>query len=183
MILAGDEFARTQDGNNNAYCQDNETTWLDWGLAQDNASLLAFTRRLTQVRERFPILRGPHFLSGDVGNESEFKDVCWIHPSGREMQPDDWEQHGDRCFAMMVDGRARASDASKNGGDECLLLIFNGSDNAVTFTLPDVAGGQIWQRVLDTGDPNAADMRWGAGQTLETGARSLALLQLDLPHP
>ena len=100
MILGGDEFGRTQKGNNNAYCQDDEISWVDWeGIKEDGQSLIAFTRKLIRLRDSLPILRRGRFLSGEYNPELEVKDVTWINASGREMQQSDWEDTKMHCSA------------------------------------------------------------------------------------
>src|SRR3712207_3473150 len=108
MILAGDEFARTQQGNNNAYCQDNDISWIDWeGIDEDGVELLEFTRKLIQLRQNLPILRRVRFLSGIYNEELDVKDVTWLTPAGDEMTPENWEDPNARCISILLDGRAQ----------------------------------------------------------------------------
>jgi isoamylase len=88
MLLAGDEFGRTQGGNNNAYCQDNEISWLDWDIEEKGRSLIRFVQQLTGLRERYPILRRSRFLTGEYNEELAVKDVTWINAAGTEMRPE-----------------------------------------------------------------------------------------------
>jgi isoamylase len=113
MVLAGDEFRRTQRGNNNAYCQDNEIAWVDWTLADRHADLVAFVRMLTKLRHTYPILHRTRFLTGEYDADLDVKDVTWIEPGGNEIGIGAW---GDlRCFGMRVDGRAQPTGIHRIG--------------------------------------------------------------------
>ena len=177
MLLAGDEFRRTQDGNNNAYCQDNELTWFDWSLRETNADLVAFVQRLTTLRHEYPILRRSRFLTGAYDSELNVKDVTWIDPNGSELSPDTWGEK--RCFGMRIDGRAQATGIHKLGQDATLLIVFNAYHDPVPFTVPETTGGTGWSLVLDTtqtGDVAAATRTFGS--TADAAARSLQLYAL-----
>jgi isoamylase len=177
MLLAGDEFRRTQDGNNNAYCQDNTLTWIDWTLRDAHADLVAFVQRLTDIRRTFPILRRGRFLTGAYDPELNVKDVTWIDADGSEIAPDHW---GDkRCFGMRVDGRAQPTGIHKLGEDATLLIIFNGFHEDIPFTVPDTSGGTGWSLLLDTAQPaGEAHTPVAFGATTLAAARSLQLLWL-----
>ncbi|WP_027134971.1 glycogen debranching protein GlgX [Geminicoccus roseus] len=150
MLMAGDEFARTQGGNNNAYCQDNEISWVDWNIAERGEKLIAFVKKLTKLRRDFPILRRNRFLTGHYDEDLDVKDVTWINANGSEMQGEDWDNGNTKCFGMMVDGRARATGLRKRGEDVSLLIVFNGYHDLVEFTLPPCAGGDKWELLVDT---------------------------------
>lgn len=107
MLLAGDEFSRTQQGNNNVYCQDNELGWIHWDIDDEGRSLLAFTRRVIKLRKAYPILRRGRFLVGDYDEELEVKDVTWLSPDGSEMEEDQWQDSNAKCIGMLLDGRAQ----------------------------------------------------------------------------
>ena len=109
MILAGDEFGRTQQGNNNAYCQDNETSWVDWDRAGQHSQLTDVVRRLIALRGEIPMLRQNRFLTGEVVDDSGFKDVTWLAPSGAELTDEQWTDPQFRCFGMLLYGSVRAS--------------------------------------------------------------------------
>jgi isoamylase len=149
MMLAGDEFARTQRGNNNAYCQDNEISWLDWHLSNEGASLQQFVRTLAALRARFPILRRRRFLTGAYDEEFGIKDVTWVHPSGKEMTQEDWTAET-RCFGMLMDGRSQAQGLHERGTDATLLVIFNSHHQPAEFVLPPCNGARAWELTLDT---------------------------------
>src|SRR5258706_247180 len=115
MTLAGDEFARTQNGNNNAYCQDNELSWLGWKHDERAERLIRFVKRLTSLRHRFPILRQKRFLSGVYNEELGVKDVTWVSASGEEMSEAQWKDPHTRCFGMLLDGRAQQTGIKQRG--------------------------------------------------------------------
>ena len=160
MILAGDEMGRTQNGNNNAYCQDNEIAWLDWDkLADkergaDDRALVAFTRKLIALRQTYPMLRRGRFLAGAYNAELDVKDVTWMTPAADEMGEAHWTDSNTRCFGMLLDGRAQPSGIRKRGEDATLLLVFNAHHEAVEFELPQVPGGDLWCCLIDTNRPD-----------------------------
>jgi glycogen operon protein len=187
MLLAGDEFARTQGGNNNAYCQDNEISWVDWTLAEKHAAQVRFVQSLTVLRRRYPILRRNRFLSTVVNEAIGVKEVTWIHVSGAEMRDEDWLDTSTPCFGMLLDGRAQVTGIKQRGQDATMLLIVNSHHDAVPFTLP-AAGDDLaharWSLLLDTQfsmPAHTADNEYGAGDVYSVAARSLLLLKLKLP--
>ena len=153
MLLAGDEFSRTQQGNNNVYCQDNELGWIDWNLDQDGRDLLKFTRRLIALRRSYPILRRGRFLVGEYNEELGVKDVTWLCPTGEEMTAEQWDDPHARCLGMLLDGRAQPTGIRRSGDDATLLLLFNAHHDAVNFCLPGVAQGSCWHCLIDTHRP------------------------------
>ena len=158
MLLGGDEFGRTQKGNNNAYCQDNEISWVDWeGIKEEGQSLIVFTRKLIRLRHSLPILRRGRFLTAEYNPALEVKDVTWINASGKEMQKSDWEDGKMRCFGMLVDGRAQTSGIKRRASDVTLLIVVNGYYDLVKFTLPEFVGGNQWLTFIDTNDPDRSD--------------------------
>jgi glycogen operon protein len=186
MLTAGDEFARTQRGNNNAYCQDNEISWVDWALAEDNIAQVRFVQSLTALRRRYPILRRNRFLSTVVNEAIGVKEVTWVNAAGAEMQEEDWT-NGARCFGMLLDGRAQVTGIKQRGQDATMLLILNSHHDGVPFTLPgagDDSAHALWALVLDTQFSDAAQTAendYSAGDVYEVAARSLLLLKLKLP--
>ncbi|WP_457093717.1 glycogen debranching protein GlgX, partial [Microvirga sp. P5_D2] len=157
MLLAGDEFGRTQKGNNNAYAQDNEISWIDWeGVDEDGAELFEFTRRLIQLRQSLPILRRGRFLSGVYNEELDLKDVTWLTPAGDEMTPEQWEDSHARCISILLDGRAQPTGIRRRGTDVTLLLILNAHHDVVKCKLPEVTGGKGWMCLVDTNKPELA---------------------------
>ena len=180
MIVAGDEFARTQRGNNNAYCQDNEISWLDWNLAKQNQAQIAFVQRLIALRHKYPVLRRSRFLTGEYNEELKLKDVTWINANGSEMQGSQWADPNMRCVGMLMDGRAQTSGVKQLGHDATLLLVLNVYQDVVQFTLPKCVGGDQWSLLLDT---NIPDLVEGSVFKMETPyavtAHSLLLFELQ----
>ncbi len=180
MLLGGDEFGRTQGGNNNAYCQDNEISWLDWSIGKKGEALIRFVRKLTGLRHQYPTLRRTRFLTAEFNQELGLKDVTWINANGEEMQGVDWDDANMRCFGMLMDGRAQVSGIRKRGHDATLLVIINGYHEAVGFTLPESPGGSGWTLLADTNAPDLEDgARFAFGDSYEVTARSLLLLLLQ----
>ncbi|MDH1265207.1 glycogen debranching protein GlgX, partial [Pseudomonas sp. GD03944] len=156
MLLAGDEFGRTQHGNNNAYCQDNELSWLDWDIDEEGNALLTFCQRAIALRRRYPILRRRRFLVGHYNEELGVKDVTWLAPDGEEMTEAHWHDNEARCMGMLMDGRAQPTGVKRSGADATLLLLLNAHHDSRTFQLPEVAGGKRWICLIDTHE-TAAD--------------------------
>ena len=167
MLLAGDEFARTQAGNNNAYCQDNEVSWIDWEkIGPEERDLAEFTQRLILLRSALPILTRGRFLTGAYDEEFGVKDVTWLRPDGGEMTRENWADGLALSLAVLVDGRAQASGIHRRGGDATLLVLYNAYHDLVSFTLPESVGGAAWTRLLDTNLSDAQD-----AESFETGSR------------
>ena len=179
MLVAGDEFARTQQGNNNAYCQDNEISWVDWGRQKNGRTLIRFMQRLTKLRRDIPTLRRTRFLTGKQNGELGVKDVTWLNASGGEMRDEDWSNQGNRCFGMLIDGRAQPTGIRQRGGDPTVLLVFNAHHDVVPFTLPQHAGGNQWVRLVDTNlQDNEESWEFKSGDTYLATARSLLVFAL-----
>ncbi len=180
MLLAGDELGRTQQGNNNAYCQDDEISWVDWDIRRKGRGLIRFTQKLTALRHRYPILRRNRWL-GTVQNEDlDVKDVTWINPNGGEMQNEAWEDSNSRCIGMLLDGRAQETGIRQRGQNATLLIVFNSYHDMVQFTLPECPGGTEWELILDTNLPD--DNRYAifnTGDAYDVTCRSLLLFALQ----
>jgi glycogen operon protein len=186
MLLAGDEFGNTQYGNNNAYCQDNEDiTWLDWeGCTDDDRALTEFTRRCIALRNAYPILRRSRFFVGQHNPELDVKDVTWVDPRGLEKEQESWNDPGERCFGMVLDGRAQPTGIVRPGSDATLLLILNAYHDVVPFALPEVAGGTHWRCLVDSNIPERADEPvFASGEQYEVTGRSLLLFVLQNGEP
>src|SRR5689334_7490473 len=125
MLLAGDEIGRTQKGNNNAYCQDNEISWVDWQTAEAGASLIDFVRKLIALRHAFPILRRSRFLTGEHNADLGVKDVRWLTPATTDLGGEQWQDPLARCFGMLIDGRAQATGIKRASMDATVLLVLN----------------------------------------------------------
>jgi len=156
MLLGGDEFGRTQQGNNNAYCQDNDISWFDWNLGEADERLLAFTRRVIKLRRDYPILRRSRFLTGEHDKELDIRDVVWIATSGAEMAQADWTNGWARCFGALLDGRCRKTAIKRYGEDDSVLIILNSYEGEVDFKLPRTTAGAKWSLLLDTGNPDGS---------------------------
>ncbi len=179
MLLAGDEFARTQNGNNNAYCQDDEISWLHWDLQEKEQDLVAFTRRLMAMRHHYPILRRNLFLSGQYNEELGVKDLTWINANGSEMQQESWGDPNMRCFGMLLDGRAQTTGIKQRGREATLLIVINDYHDLVEFTLPECPGGDTWKLLVDTNlSDNSENGTFAVGEVYGVTARSLLVLAL-----
>jgi glycogen operon protein len=150
MILAGDEFARTQKGNNNAYCQDNEISWVDWKLAKKNEEQIKLVRELTSIRDRYPVLRRNRFLTGVYNEEMGVKDVTWLQSSGEEMTEEKWKDANLHSLGVIFDGRAQSTGLRERGSDATVLLLINGHHEDVEFTMPQAIEGDEWHLLLQT---------------------------------
>jgi len=179
MILAGDEFGHTQGGSNNAYAQDNDTTWLNWlGISAEGRALREFVRKLIATRQSFPVLHRSRFVIGNVNEELDVKDVSWLAPSGREMATADWDNSATRCFGMLLDGRAQETGVKRQGSDATLLLIYNAHHESVEFILPEVPQGRAWARLIDTHAPDVTLTVYPFGHSLKVAGRSMLALGL-----
>ncbi|WP_293783477.1 glycogen debranching protein GlgX [uncultured Aeromicrobium sp.] len=183
MILHGDELGRTQGGNNNAYCQDNEIAWVDWQLGESETSLLAFTRALTAFRRRHPVFRRRRFFQGKpVRKADELRDIAWFTPSAEEMQEHNWDDDFGRSVAVFLNGDALA-DRDERGVriiDDSFLLAFNAYYEDIAFTLPDGEYASRWSVVVDTASgivqqPGVETLE--ASEQLTVPGRSLIVLQ------
>jgi len=184
MLWAGDEIGRTQRGNNNAYCQDNEISWMDWKLERSKRDLLDFTQLLIQLFHQHPVLRRRVFFQGRRIRGSEVKDLAWFKPDGKEMTDDDWNNGFARCLGLRLAGDAiEEVDARGNRIlDDTLLILLNAHHEPVNFVLPAHRRKLRWQVVFDTKEEKIRRrqrlIRGGNEYPLE--ARSMVLLRL--PH-
>jgi glycogen operon protein len=183
MLQAGDESGRSQQGNNNAYCQDNEMSWVDWKLDRPRRELLEFTRRLIHLFHQHPVLRRRKFFQGRKIRGSEVKDLTWFRPDGKEMTDEDWEDWRAHCVGLRLAGDAIEevdSRGNRTVGDT-LLILLNAHHEILPFVLPAHRARVRWEVVVDTreatGKPRRRRLLRG-GQTYELEARSLVLLRL-----
>jgi len=144
MILAGDEFGRTQQGNNNAYCQDNEINWIDWSLRQKDAEFLAFVKSVVALRQSEPVLRLRKFVEGD----SDSITAAWSDPEGKPMQDHQWQESYVRCVSLMLTDKT-ATDSAKH-----LLIVFNASKDSMDVRFPESVADNLWQCRLNTSQEN-----------------------------
>jgi len=168
MILGGDEIGRTQSGNNNAYCQDSEISWVDWDIGESGSALCAFTRDLISIVEANPILRRRDFFTGkSVGDQA--RDVTWVRPDGEMMTDDDWKDSENRSIGMLLPGRA-ADEVDTRGRlvkSDSLLLLLNASTRSRSWTLPRLEWPGRWEELLSTARPGEQ------GRTVRTPAVNL----------
>ncbi len=183
MICGGDERGRTQRGNNNAYCQDNELSWFDWKLDHSDRKLLAFTQQLIALRQAHPVFRRRRFFHGRHIRGAEVKDLSWFRPDGKEMTDEDWNKGYVRCLGLRLSGDALEETDSKGRPllDDTFLLLLNAHHEPLPFTLPAHRRGVRWQLVLDTvatiHDKKRVTLLKG-GECYDLETRSLVLLRL-----
>jgi len=178
MLLGGDERGRTQQGNNNAYCQDNEITWFDWSAADED--LLAYTRRLIAFRKEHPVFRRRRFLAGKEASE-----LGWFTPAGAPMTGSDWANPGALSVAIYLDGSDdpdRAEDGTPMVDDD-FLVFFNAWWEALDFVIPATREGAVWLAEIDSYDPAAAAAapKRHAGDRVTVAPRSVTVLRGPLP--
>ena len=184
MLLAGDEFGRTQRGNNNAYCQDNDISWVDWNIPDWGKAQAALVKRLIALRQKYPILHRGRFFTGQEIDGLGVKDVTWINATGAEMQGDEWGDGGMRCFGMLIDGRAQATGIRRPGQDTTMLIALNAHHGMVGFTLPECTNGAGWELLLDTNVPeDPRKQTFAIGEEYLVNGRSLLLFALTPEKP
>jgi glycogen operon protein len=180
MVVAGDELGRTQRGNNNAYCQDNEISWVDWDRPREHQGFLRFVQRMIRIRQEHPLLRRRRFFQGRSIRGGGVKDILWLTPEGREMTDREWTQDFARSLAVYLAGEAlEESDARGHRlQDDNFLLLLNAHHDDLEFLLPEMRAGSGWQVLLDTGFEQglAVDGRFSTGERYRLGGRALALL-------
>jgi len=186
MLCGGDELGRTQRGNNNAYCQDNDISWYDWKLDRMNQGLLNFTKNLIDFRKRHPVLRRRRFFQGRHIRGSEVKDVSWFRPDGKEMSDHDWNAGYAKSLALRLSGDAIAERDEKGRPitDDTLLILLNAHHEPLAFTLPAHKRGVKWQPLFDTAvDAGTEKLVYvlKGGERYELDARSIAVLRLSEP--
>jgi glycogen operon protein len=175
MIAHGDELGRTQQGNNNAYCHNNELTWVDWSLGEEARSLLEFTRRVFELRRSNPVFRRRRFFAGDPVARTGAKDVTWLRPGGGEMSAADWADPKNRVLGMLIHGEAsdELDERGRPNRGDTLLLLLNGGGRSRAFQLPTIKGAGAWCEVVNTSRPGTR--RHSEGR-LNLVAHSLILL-------
>ncbi|HTI16476.1 MAG TPA: glycogen debranching protein GlgX [Trinickia sp.] len=180
MLLAGDEFGRTQQGNNNAYCQDNEISWVDWeGIDEDGRALREFVVKLTTLRHTLPVLRRGRFLTGAFNEELQLSEVKWMSPAGVELTSQQWDDPPMKCFGVLIDGRAQVSGIRKPASDATLLLVLNAHHDVVEFKLPEIPGSDQWSCLIDTNVPVREELpEFESGDIYQVTGHSLLLFAL-----
>ena len=177
MLLAGDEIGRTQHGNNNAYCQDNETSWVDWSGREQEADFAEFARTVAGLRRDHPVFRRRRFFRGPDGSQDGLSDIAWLTPSGREMMDGDWKTGYAKSLGVFLNGDAITEPGPRGEPvrDDSFLLLFCADGEAARFTLPGAEFGRRWEVVLDTA--GAAEGERPAAAIIELAARSMIVLR------
>jgi isoamylase len=181
MLLHGDELGRTQRGNNNGYCQDDEITWIDWEDVDEG--LLEFTKLVTKLRNSHPTFRRRRFFHGRPVRREEgdpVQDIAWLTPAGDVMDDDDWDVGFAKSLAMYLNGHGirETDERGENVVDDCFYLAFNASHEPIDFTLPSSEYAEGWTVVVDTAELDDVEpVQVKAGETLTIGARATVVLQ------
>jgi isoamylase len=177
MIVAGDELGRTQQGNNNAYCQDNEISWLDWDST--DRGLLEFTRRVIQVKREHPVFKRRRWFKGRALHGRDVADIAWLRPDGESMSEEDWQAGFVKSLALFLNGDA-LRDLDDNGErlrDDSFLLLFNAHDEPIPFTMPAPSFGERWKVIVDTSAELGENPReLAAGESVEVAGRAMLVL-------
>ncbi len=191
MLVAGDEFGRSQLGNNNAYCQDNELSWVDWSLlnSERGRGLHSFVRALLQLRQRHQVFHREHFFVGRIIPGTDVRDVLWLRPDGQAMTEADWQVGHARALGMLLSGEAGQMHVSARGipePDDTFLLLLNAGVEPIDFTVPEAHWHRVFDTVFEPQDPDATadeDADLGTTDAYEVGARAFALLRRDGSAP
>jgi glycogen operon protein len=183
MLLAGDEMGRTQGGNNNAYCQDNEISWVDWNLDDRRKRLLEFTRKLIALRHRQPVLQRRRFFVGDQIWSSRSKDLTWLRPDGTEMRPHDWQKPWISALGFLLGGDAipMLDERGERMTGDSVLVLLNAAAEPLKFAIPAGQGGPKWLLELDTADEGRAPGT-PVSASCELPGRSMVVLRQPLPE-
>ncbi|MFD1507748.1 glycogen debranching protein GlgX [Georgenia yuyongxinii] len=180
MIAHGDEMGRSQQGNNNVYCQDNELSWVDWALGDEQAELLEFTRKLVRLRADHPVLRRRRFFAGaaEHGGESEIGEIEWFTPEAHDMSDENWADDHARAVMVFLNGQAIPEPDARGERivDDSVLLLLNADAAARKFTLPGADYGAKWSVVLDTSSRRSSGSAVRAGATVTVQDRSVVIL-------
>lgn len=180
MLLAGDELGRTQQGNNNAYCQDNDISWVNWDLKSEDEKLMGYVQRLIKLRRDHPVFRRRSFFRGRPVHGSKVKDIVWLTPQGCEMSAEEWDRDFARCLGFYLAGDALEELDARGRPirDASFLVLVNADTESIPFVLPRFHEGTAWLVVLDTRYDAGLlpDGRFDAGHTYALQGRSLALL-------
>lgn len=179
MMLAGDAIGHSQDGNNNAYCQDSEISWINWDPAHADASLLEFARQVIAVRKKHPVFHRRNFFQGRAIKGADIKDILWLNPDGKEMSDDEWNKESAHCLGVFYSGEALedADERGKKVRDDNFLLLLNAHYEPVPFVVPDAPVGKEWIVLIDTAESDVANGNTNkVTSPYSLQARSLTLL-------
>jgi len=187
MIAHGDEIGRTQQGNNNVYCQDNELAWVDWDLGDDQKRLYAFTAVVTKLRREHAVFRRRRFFAGSAnhGGQSELGDIAWFQPSGEPMGESAWSDSEAKTVMVFLNGQAIPTPDSRGRRvlDDDFLVIFNADHHEDAFVVPGQEWGERWLTEIDTG-AEVVDPGWlQAGSRLKVQPRSVVVLRSPRETP
>jgi len=178
MMLAGDAIGHTQNGNNNAYCQDNEISWINWDISARQQHLLKFVQRMTKLRKDHPVFHRRNFFQGRPIKGAGVKDILWLTPDGREMTDEEWKQSNARCLGIFLTGEGLGERGPRGEPviDDNFLLLLNAHHEDIPFTLPALKPDEAWRAIVDTtwDDPSQRSVHDG-GTMYPLKARSLAL--------
>ncbi|HYX74376.1 MAG TPA: glycogen debranching protein GlgX [Steroidobacteraceae bacterium] len=180
MLLGGDELSRTQHGNNNAYCQDNELSWSDWNLDERRRDFLEFTGRIIRLRREHPVFSRRRYVRADTLTPEGLKEIIWLNPDGHEMTERDWQQDFARCLGVYLAGGAieRRGRRGEPIRDSNFMLLMNAHHEAIPFRIAEMLSGKPWTAVLDTARADPWALRVvAAEQGYALQGRSLVLLQ------
>jgi isoamylase len=185
MLVAGDEFGRSQGGNNNAYCQDNEISWLDWqAISEDDQAFRDFVRRTINLRRkhivfRRAVFRRARFFFSRSIKGTEIKDISWLRPDGQEFSPTDWGDGSIHCLSFLVRGEAGEYHLTAKGEpqpDDSFFVILNAHFEGTDWVLPSISAGNRWRLLIDTeSDDNVSGALHEDGEAYPVAPRSLAV--------
>ncbi len=190
MLCHGDELGRTQGGNNNVYCQDNEISWIDWSMLEQekNIAMHGFTKRLINIRKNHPVFRRQRFLAGGpFGSEVKDRDIAWLVPSGKLMSPEDWDFEFGKALMVYLNGNAITETTARGERitDDSFIMIFNAHHEEIEFTLPKKDLGASWRLIVDTSDsggyPDEEKLIAAEGSIVVQPRTSLILRQTEPP--
>ena len=180
MLVAGDEMGRSQGGNNNAYCQDNVTSWVNWDLSAADREFLCFVQALIALRREHPVFHRRHFFQGRDIRGSGSKDIHWFKPDGLEMSDEEWVHDFARCLGVFLSGEAMHERDGRGRPirDDNFLLLFNSHHEAVAFKVPLLGEDREWTILLDTAQGSGVGLedRFRSGDSYPLEARSLAVM-------
>jgi glycogen operon protein len=182
MLLSGDEMSHSQQGNNNAYCQDNELTWLNWELTDPRKNLMEFTKKLIRLRATQPVFQRRRFFQGRAFRGSEIKDISWLDPSGQEMADDAWNAGYVKCMGMRLAGDI-IGEVDERGDPivgDTLLVLMNAHWETIPFTLPLHKDGQHWELILNTAEPKKEPCLADESEPFQLYGRSLAVFRIRM---
>jgi glycogen operon protein len=180
MLSHGDELGRSQAGNNNAYCQDNPLTWIDWRLNPLQRDLLQFTRNVFAIRSSNPVLRRRTFFRHEPATDGSLKDLTWLRPDGKEMMAEEWSDPGNHVLGMLIRGEAtdEIDERGRRVTGDAILLLLNGGTRSKPFNLPPLGRPGSWTEVLNTAHSIPQQVR---EDRVSLVAHSLMLLRFDAP--